>query len=173
MAQKVQIQLLDDMDGSEAVGTVSFGLDGTEYEIDLNWPHTAELRAAIGKYAEHARKVTGRSVPRQRRGARNAEARSNTQAIREWAAAQSDIEIKERGRIPEWVVARYHAAMSGAKVQATEPVKAPEPKAEEPKKPAEKPTRAPRKPRAKKVTEKATEKATEPVTEAPEAAFSG
>lgn len=169
MAQKVQIQLLDDMDGSEAVGTVSFGLDGTEYEIDLNWPHTAELRAAIGKYAEHARKVTGRSVPRQRRGTRNAEARSSTQAIREWAAAQSDISIKERGRIPEWVVARYRAAQGGGKVQATEPVKAPEPKAEAPEEPKaeepKRPARTPRKPRTKK--------ATEPVTEAPEAAFSG
>jgi len=34
MAQKVQTFLMDDFDGSEAEGTVLFGLDGTQYEID-------------------------------------------------------------------------------------------------------------------------------------------
>ena len=36
MAQKVQTLYVDDLDGSEAEGTIRFGLDGTEYEIDLN-----------------------------------------------------------------------------------------------------------------------------------------
>ena len=36
MAQKVQILLLDDIDGTEASETVQFGLDGANYEIDLN-----------------------------------------------------------------------------------------------------------------------------------------
>ena len=35
MAQKVQTLLIDDLDGGEAAGTVRFGLDGAEYEIDL------------------------------------------------------------------------------------------------------------------------------------------
>jgi hypothetical protein len=35
MAQKVQVLLIDDLDGSET-GTVIFAIDGTEYEIDLN-----------------------------------------------------------------------------------------------------------------------------------------
>ena len=46
MAQKIQILLLDDLDGSAAKGTVRFGLDGTEYEIDLNAGHDRELRDA-------------------------------------------------------------------------------------------------------------------------------
>ena len=36
MAQKIQTLFIDDLDGSEAAGTVRFGLDGTDYEIDLS-----------------------------------------------------------------------------------------------------------------------------------------
>jgi hypothetical protein len=36
VAQKVQTLFIDDLDGGAAEGTVRFGLDGTEYEIDLN-----------------------------------------------------------------------------------------------------------------------------------------
>jgi hypothetical protein len=47
MAQKVQTLFVDDLDGSEAEGTVRFGLDGTEYEIDLNAQHGRQLRDAL------------------------------------------------------------------------------------------------------------------------------
>ena len=46
MAQKIQTLFIDDLDGSEAEGTVRFGLDGTEYEIDLNAGHAQALRDA-------------------------------------------------------------------------------------------------------------------------------
>ena len=36
MAQRVQIILEDDLDGGDATETVTFGLDGVTYEIDLN-----------------------------------------------------------------------------------------------------------------------------------------
>ena len=36
MAQKVQVLLVDDLDGGPAEETVSFALDGVTYEIDLN-----------------------------------------------------------------------------------------------------------------------------------------
>ena len=48
MAQKIQTLLIDDLDGSAAEGTVRFGLEGTEYEIDLNAKHAKELRNALG-----------------------------------------------------------------------------------------------------------------------------
>ena len=57
MAQKVQIFLFDDLDGTEAAETVSFGLDGTQYEIDLNSGHAAELRATLAPFAGKARRV--------------------------------------------------------------------------------------------------------------------
>ena len=65
MAQKVHIVLEDDLDGSDATQTVSFGLDGTSYEIDLNDKNANALRDALAKYVGHGRKVTG-----SRRGGR-------------------------------------------------------------------------------------------------------
>src|SRR3954462_1148884 len=59
MAQKVHIVLEDDLDGSEATETVSFALDGTSYEIDLNDDNAAKLRDALAVYVGHARKVSG------------------------------------------------------------------------------------------------------------------
>ena len=50
MAQKIQTLFIDDLDGSEAEGTVRFGLDGTEYEIDLNAGHAQALRDALARY---------------------------------------------------------------------------------------------------------------------------
>ena len=83
MAQKVQTLYIDDIDGSEAAGTVRFGLDGTDYEIDLNAAHTDELHAALGTSIGHARKVggTSRRAPRGRRSA----SAMDTTAVRLWA----------------------------------------------------------------------------------------
>ena len=50
MAQKIQTLFIDDIDGTEAEGTVRFGLDGAEYEIDLNAKHADALRKALAKY---------------------------------------------------------------------------------------------------------------------------
>ena len=52
MAQKVQTLLIDDLDGSDAEGTVFFGLDGRQYEIDLSTDHAKDLRAALARYIE-------------------------------------------------------------------------------------------------------------------------
>ena len=69
MAQKVNIILVDDLDGSEATETVSFGLDGASYEIDLNDGNAAALREALSGYVGHARKVTGGARRGRRSGA--------------------------------------------------------------------------------------------------------
>ena len=57
MAQKIQTLFIDDLDGSEAEGTVRFGLDGTEYEIDLNAEHAQALRDALARYVQAARRA--------------------------------------------------------------------------------------------------------------------
>ena len=69
MAQKVQTLFIDDLDGSEAEGTVRFGLDGAEYEIDLNAGHAKELRDALARYVDAARRVSG-SARKAARGSR-------------------------------------------------------------------------------------------------------
>ena len=53
MAQTVQTLFIDDLDGSEADGTVRIGLDGTDYEIDLNAEHTPQLRDALARYISY------------------------------------------------------------------------------------------------------------------------
>src|SRR5579859_3663176 len=69
MAQRIQTLLIDDLDGGEAAGTVRFGLDGTEYEIDLSAAHNDELRKALQQYLAHARRTgTTKGAARTRRG---------------------------------------------------------------------------------------------------------
>ena len=113
MAQKIQTLFIDDIDGGEAEGTVRFALDGAEYEIDLSAKHSEELRSALGKYVAHARKV-GASARRAGRSGgrapRSASSSANTTEIRNWAR-DNGIDIKDRGRVPAEVVAKYHAAM--------------------------------------------------------------
>ena len=67
MAQKIQTLFIDDLDGSAAEGTVRFGLDGTEYEIDLNAEHAKNMREALARYVNAGRRAGGsaRSGPRQ------------------------------------------------------------------------------------------------------------
>jgi hypothetical protein len=107
MAQKVQTLFIDDLDGGAAEGTVRFALDGSEYEIDLSAKHSDELRDALRNYIAHARKVGGGA----RRGARGARKPSSidTVAVRAWAR-ENGFDIKERGRVPAEVVAKYRQA---------------------------------------------------------------
>ena len=107
MAQRIQTLFIDDLDGSEAAGTVRFGLDGAEYEIDLSTMHSEELRNALEQYIRHARRTsTDRRAPRSQRG----NSTVDTAKVREWAKEQG-IEIKARGRVPATVVEKYQAAV--------------------------------------------------------------
>src|SRR5580700_7905968 len=107
MAQRIQTLLIDDLDDTEAAGTVRFGLDGTEYEIDLSAAHSDELRKALGQYLAHARRTggTAKSAARSRRGS----ATVDTAKVREWAKGQG-IEVKDRGRVPAGVLEQYKTA---------------------------------------------------------------
>jgi hypothetical protein len=106
MAQRIQVLLVDDLDGGEAAGTVRFGLDGTEYEIDLSAAHGDELRRALERYIAHARRAggTARGAARTRRSAA-----VDTAKVREWAKGHG-IEVKDRGRVPAGIVAQYRTA---------------------------------------------------------------
>ena len=112
MAQKITTLFIDDIDGGQAAGTVRFALDGTEYEIDLNDKHSEELRSALGKYVTHARKVGGGARRAGRvagRASRGAGSTLNTTEIRNWAR-ENGFDIKDRGRVPADLVAKYQAA---------------------------------------------------------------
>jgi hypothetical protein len=109
MAQKIQTLFIDDIDGGAAEGTVRFALDGTEYEIDLSSKHRDELHSAIGKYVEHARKVGGQARRTTRGGSRRGST-IDTAKVREWAKAEG-YDIKDRGRVPAELVAKYQEAV--------------------------------------------------------------
>ena len=110
MAQKIQTLLIDDLDGGQAEGTVRFGLDGAEYEIDLSAKHAEAMRKALEPYVSAARRASGSTARRPgRNGRRAATAGPDSTAVREWAKAQG-IEVKDRGRVPAELVVKFKAA---------------------------------------------------------------
>jgi len=112
MAQKVQVLLVDDIDGGTADETVTFALDGVSYEIDLTTAHAAELRDALGTWVGHARKVGGRSSSgRSSSGGGTSRPRrsSDAGAVRTWAK-ENGYEVSERGRISAEIREAYEAA---------------------------------------------------------------
>jgi hypothetical protein len=120
VAQKTLVQLVDDIDGSEAEESVTFALDGTSYEIDLTNQHAAALRDALAPYVGAARKASGgasngrrNSGGRRESGANGGSAsssdRERTATIRQWAREQG-MDVNERGRVPNKIVQAYDAA---------------------------------------------------------------
>lgn len=110
MAQRVQIILEDDYDGSQADETVSFALDGAEYEIDLSSANAADLRGALAPWQAHARKVGGRKRTRSAGRAASSESSSGaTSEIRAWAV-ENGMEVSSRGRISAEVRQAYEKA---------------------------------------------------------------
>lgn len=104
MAQKVNIVLIDDIDGSEATETVTFGLDGSSYEIDLNDKNAKKLRDALAKYVGSARKVTAK----RGRARANSAVAHPAREIRDWGRSNG-YEVPDRGRIPAEVREAFEA----------------------------------------------------------------
>src|ERR687890_1467394 len=113
MAQQTIVRFIDDIDGSEAVGTVTFSLDNRAYEIDLSDENTDKLHEALAPFIEHGRKASGgRGRTRGQAPMTDKPSRSNredTQAIREWAR-QHGHQVSDRGRIPKSVIEAYQVA---------------------------------------------------------------
>jgi hypothetical protein len=109
VAQRTILDLVDDLDGGNADETVTFSLDGVEFEIDLSADNAARLRDALAEYVGHARRVGGR----KQRGAGIQKPAGNgkpdTQAVREWARSQGET-VAERGRVPQALVIRFQEA---------------------------------------------------------------
>lgn len=109
MAKKTVVLLEDDIDGSEAKETISFALDGSEYEIDLNEGHVNELREALARFTNAGRKVSGgRGRPAAAR-TKSSPGGPDAKAVRIWAA-ENGIPVNTRGRIQAEVVEKYEAA---------------------------------------------------------------
>jgi hypothetical protein len=112
MAQRVNVVLVDDIDGNDAVETVGFALDGVDYEIDLSDEHAGELRNALSLYIGHARRTGGRRRNGRRPAAPSGGSESGgTSAadIRAWAR-ENGWDVPERGRVSAEVREAYAAA---------------------------------------------------------------
>ena len=109
MAQRVNVILVDDLDGSDAVETVSFGLDGVDYEIDLSEAHASDLREALALYVGHGRRTGGRRRRGQAPAAEADPAGALAAEIREWARSNG-WDVPERGRVSAEVREAYDAA---------------------------------------------------------------
>ncbi|KAA5837349.1 Lsr2 family protein [Saccharopolyspora hirsuta] len=113
MAQKVTVQLVDDVDGTPADTTVEFALDGVSYAIDLSADNAAKLRDSLASFVASARKTGGRKRTAQKPGKASstptAADRERNQAIREWARNQG-MQVSDRGRIPAEIVEAYDNA---------------------------------------------------------------
>src|SRR5437763_16290794 len=111
MAQKTIVQLIDDLDQGAADETVRFGLDGTNYEIDLSAKNAAKLRDMLANYVANARRA-GRSGTRSpgnaRRGSPARGDREQTQAIREWGR-KNGWKVGSKGRIPADLLDAYNS----------------------------------------------------------------
>ena len=119
MATQTTTTLIDDIDGSEADDTYSFGLDGATYEIDLSEKNAQRLSEALSSFV-----AAGRRVDSSRRGARArarqaksttrpatrvAPDREQTTAIRNWARSQG-LTVSDRGRLSQSIIDQFEAA---------------------------------------------------------------
>src|SRR3982751_1380266 len=106
MVSRTTVELLDDIDGKPAAETVTFGLDGREFEIDLSEKNAKALRRALEPWAASARRGGGRKA---RAGSVRSASGVDTKAVRAWAT-ENGIEISARGRIASEVLEQYQAA---------------------------------------------------------------
>jgi hypothetical protein len=111
VAKETVTRLIDDLDGGEAHETVSFGLDGHLYQIDLSTRNAKKLRAELATYVDNGTRVAGRAAAGVRPGVRGrgsaAADRQQNQAIREWAIRKG-MAVAPRGRIKQEIVDQYH-----------------------------------------------------------------
>jgi hypothetical protein len=109
MAQKVQYILVDDVDGGEAEESVTFGLDGVTYEIDLSSGNADQLRELLAPWVASARRVGGRAVGRKAAGRGRPASKLDLSAVRAWAR-ESGFQVSDRGRVSSEVMNAYEAA---------------------------------------------------------------
>ena len=97
MAQRTVTILSDDLDGKEGkdIATVTFGLGGSTYEIDLSKKNRVALEKALAPYIDVARKAS--STPRRSNKKSSSPATAEDRA---WLRTNGFPNVKDRGRLP-------------------------------------------------------------------------
>ncbi|MEV0172564.1 Lsr2 family protein [Streptomyces sp. NPDC050803] len=109
MAQKVQVLLVDDLDGGEADETVTFALDGKTYEIDLTTANADKLRGLLDPYVKGGRRTGGRASGGRGKARAASGGSQDTAQIRAWAK-ENGFEVNDRGRVPASIREAYEKA---------------------------------------------------------------
>jgi hypothetical protein len=108
--EEVNVSMIDDLDGGRATETITFALEGTNYEIDLSKRNADKLRRSLRPYLESGRKVRrgadGRSTRKPRRSSTGRSEDYNRAEVRAWAKSHR-IKVAPRGRISSDVVERW------------------------------------------------------------------
>ena len=115
MATRTTVTLEDDLEGGPADRTVRFGLDGAEYEIDLNSRNAAKFSSQLAPFISRARKAGSEARPRP---ARTPSGRERSARIRAWAKGQG-ISVSDRGRLAASVIGQYEKAATARQARAT------------------------------------------------------
>jgi len=116
MATRTIVQYVDDLDGGEAAGTVLFGLDGRNYEIDLSDDNEAKLRELLEPFLKAGRRAGGTAAKVGRQASRGTSSRGpgnaygvDPQEARAWAR-EHGFEVNDRGRVPAPVLEAFQKA---------------------------------------------------------------
>jgi Lsr2 len=106
MVQKRIVELVDDLDGGIAEETVTFGIDGKVYELDLSSVNADALRGILAPYISAGRR--SRASARTGRQGGRASAEVDIAAVRVWAV-ENGYAVNTRGRIPAPILDAYTA----------------------------------------------------------------
>lgn len=107
-------KLVDDLNGRDAEMTLSFGLDGKEYEIDLCDENYETYRQTLEQLASVARVVVREPVKVKRTlsTGKKTSVVGKTQEMREWLRANGH-NVSDRGRVPTHLVDLYETRPRG------------------------------------------------------------
>lgn len=115
MAKQIITTVTDDIDGTTDAQTVTFGLQGTAYSIDLSAKNLEKLTKVLAPYIAKASRQRGGTVRRTEAKTPATKVASAPERgykivdLREWAG-KNEIALPQRGRIPAAIVTQYLAA---------------------------------------------------------------
>lgn len=110
MAKTVIVQLIDDLDGSDAEETISFSIDGKSYQIDLNSKNATAFRGGFAKYIDKSRSLGRQGTGGTRQSASTAVtlfsqlSAEEKERFRAWANMPEARRIAD-SRVKEWIAA--------------------------------------------------------------------
>jgi uncharacterized membrane protein len=110
-----RVVLTDDIDGSEGAETITYMVNGQEYEIDLSEENAERFHDALEPFVNKSREVQRQAAPARRgkgdgrRRSSGASGRDDIPQIRAWAEAQG-MDVSARGRIKKEVIDAYDQA---------------------------------------------------------------